>query len=403
MHLLAILAIASTVCSAFPNVAPNKATAHHLARRFVSIQSNEELDILRPLTEVSKGPITFSTTHQLLPSYPKSITNPVDPNSWLMQYARSPKLVPYWNFTETLWSPCQRHGHPLPDPADIHSHTHLGIFTGECNMWAQICTFATFVLPDSACPGRVNSYNLRCPHLLEDLNKIMFDKKPYWAAPLPVHPNEPVSYLTDGIEKGTLLTPANCQNPNERPESQLPPPAFRTSTTTTETATASTSTPTTLLLKRDYQYRKYLDSKYLYRTYGIEGPRTPIPFLPYGINRPFNCYDAETMVQAERINLPGIGQPEICYYPMGTKDIAEERCPGIKSPEDCPGSDEEMVDAIVEYAVRTKWEKLKDRETVRGIVEGLKREEKAYCDETKEYCVGPEEGKNGGAATGVVS
>src|SRR5690606_15489148 len=87
------------------------------------------------------------------------------------------KITPYWNYTEVLWEPCQRYGrkgYPTgadckPSCEDVHSHTILAVFH-NCRRY-EICAFATFVLPNSECPDRPNSFNLRCP-LSEDEFKV---------------------------------------------------------------------------------------------------------------------------------------------------------------------------------------------------------------------------------------
>ncbi|RPA82825.1 hypothetical protein BJ508DRAFT_360800 [Ascobolus immersus RN42] len=407
MRTLALFSMAASFCWAFPHLNLDQ-QPDSPAKRFANLPTGEELKIVNPPTKpaVPKPGKQSTLARPTLPTYPKTVTNPVDPNSWLMQYARSEKVSPYWKFTETLWAPCQRHRQPIPDPTsckptceDVHSHTQLSIFA-ECSidLYARICTFATFVLPDSECPGRPNSYQLRCPTSLEQLNKILYDgfEQPYIY----------FSQLTEAIEVGTHIGPTQCpQNKtepvfsaNRRHRRQLDS-ASHASPTHTKTASSIDSHNKHHLLKRDYQYRRYLNSKGLYRTYSIEGPRQE---LPNGhsegiesLKRPWNCYDSEIMIQSERMYINDT-QIEICWYPERTRNKPEERCPGIKTPDSCPKDDDELVETIRRYYSDRSWEPVNMTvEAVREMIEVEIAEEKPPCDVTDRCCIGPHSEVNG--------
>ncbi|RPA77381.1 hypothetical protein BJ508DRAFT_330234 [Ascobolus immersus RN42] len=409
MRPLVLLFIASTIGPVFPHVISSPPTlSGHLEKRAVNVSSHAGQDTPTPPRKGSKGYKSSSqstSARPVLPSYPESITNPVDPSSWLMEFARSAKVAPYWHFTETLWQPCQRHRQPIPSSEacvptcdDIYSHTHLALFTGYCGINVPICTFATFVLPDELCPGRVNSYKLRCPDSIEQFNKIKYDvqnsrdRGPYYE-------RAPISLFLTQIEAGTLPPPSQCKVLNPTIEdttmntrslpriSHSKPPKRR------NPHGEATPTPhASKLLKRDYKHRRYLDSKGLYRMYSIEGPRLPLPNRPNSINRPFDCYDAEAMASAERVYLNNVTLPvEICWYAVGTKDIPEERCPGIRTPDSCPQNDEELVEAIMAFGKLVNAPSFSEREDVIRLLEVAIAREEPFCDVEDKSCAGPEE------------
>ncbi|RPA75819.1 hypothetical protein BJ508DRAFT_417913 [Ascobolus immersus RN42] len=426
MLTLLLLAAASGLCSALPQADFGTSHSHSsiIAKRFVNIQTSQEQEIQRLWRGSRKGrksknkpQSTISPPKRIIPTYPESITNPVDPNSWLMQYAQQPDVYHYWNYSETLWAPCQRHRQPIPDPAtcvpsceDIHSHTHLALFT-ECGIYAQICTFATFALPDEQCPDRVNSYTLRCPDSLERLNKIRYYKQGADDPFPPTAPLAPFANVTAAIEAGTLIKPSDCPSnsttPTEPTESSLPArrslqlvKKYLLTLRNTITAHINSHNLTSHkraashLLKRAYTYRTYLDSMNLYRIHIIQGPsQITVPVRPQGQNLPFNCHDPEQMVQVERIWIGGEGtnitglasSAEICWYPATTRDHEEERCPGIKTPADCPKNENELLDVLVEY-YRTRPSKgvtivPRTREEVRRLLQMEREREVPRCYE----------------------
>ncbi|RPA77382.1 hypothetical protein BJ508DRAFT_330235 [Ascobolus immersus RN42] len=402
MRFFRLIAVASTIFSVSSHSIPNpeKTTLDERS-------TTKEGNISKPKPPTNPAQ---STKHRpLLPTYPKTITNPVDQRSWLMQLARSPEINPYWNFTETLWALCQRHRQPLPKKCvpsceDVHSHTHLGLHTGVCGENAQICTFATFVLPDSMCPGRVNSFKLRCPKSQEEFNKILYDRSGGYR-------NDALSNLVVRIKSnrppkyGGILPPPQCESP--------PPPKNSTKTPRDlpkEPKKLPTSTPSTSSLhslrKRDYKYNQYITSKHLYRYFSIEGPRYDLPKVPFRPNRPYECYNSERMARAERVILPGktdLTSYEMCWYPVGTMDMPEERCPGMKTPDACPKSDEEMVEAIWTHnAYAFKRPGAMTKENLRRILKGIKGPPAMPpCNtESKKSCIAPNEGKKNSTNSG---
>ncbi|RPA82525.1 hypothetical protein BJ508DRAFT_89442 [Ascobolus immersus RN42] len=431
MLFLHLLALTTGVCSAFPHIAPESQKAT-LAKRYVNLLTPEEQAfVLQPKQQKGRGrkkgkkpEPQISHAPPVFPLYPSTVTNPVTPDSFLLQYAQSAKVRPFWNFTETLWAPCERHRQPIPDPAtckptceDVHSHTSLYLFTGCDVEFARVCTFATFVLPDSECPDRVNSFKLRCPNSREDLDKAWYNDDRMIG--------QPFSNVTAAIEAGTLVLPSECASkPVE------PPVSSTTTTTETETATEPTTEPDTAtplppvdrrdfhlttaieahqLSKRDYQYRRFLDGKSLYRYYNIEAPRQELPKWDEGgatqfHKRPWNCYIREEMVQSELIHLPvstdlnntDVTLVELCWYPEGTREEPEERCPGmISAASACPKTDEELIEAIVRdtaskrYLGRASNRRPLTREEAVELLEVAMRREEPPCNPVDPCCIDP--------------
>ncbi|RPA73158.1 hypothetical protein BJ508DRAFT_54431 [Ascobolus immersus RN42] len=346
---------------------------------------------------------TLPKTKPLHPTYPRTVTNPVKPDSWLMQYAA--KITPYWSYDEVLWKPCERYSafepgsNIVPDPAtcvptceDVHSHTRLAVFV-DC-MRIEVCAFATFVLPDSDCPGRVNSYELRCPKNQDELDKSKLNKGNLLGLALP------------GMLNGTHITPAQCSEKKNTPAMRLRRTGFGGYNRPADGAIAIRDTNTGMSLyssghlhKRAYRYRSYLDNMNLYRSLILQGPDWPESFSDndkllcrkedinhdigmYGgwESCPFNCRLEHLRYEYKEWLILGGERYSMCQYSVEVKEIPDERCPGLGSPEElCPGNQEELVAFLKtklpeksesEILELLKQEKLKEKQrkfTHRGV------------------------------------
>ncbi|RPA85542.1 hypothetical protein BJ508DRAFT_178098 [Ascobolus immersus RN42] len=354
-----------------------------LAKRFVNIPGPPEADLFyksKPQKQHTK----------LYPQYPNGIDDPVDSGSWLMDFAS--KIAPYWTYLETPWKPCQRAEGwgPLwkdkdsedstdkcvPSCKDIHSHTRLGFFA-NCT-YVELCAFATFVLPDSQCPGRVNSYKMRCS--ISNQAELFSSWQYNLFASTIIRPEQQKEYedVVKGMSEGSHITPAECSERTSarlrlarRQEAGTPAAPIAQYPQTSDLDRRIPSIETGLILytsqgnnlsKRGYEYRKYLDGANLFRPYIIIGPghpmcqvaKEPNPPLPLGLVYrsgfcPFSCeaWHVESHI-AQYIRPQTIDKRiTICRFSVLTKDYPDERCPGIGSAvENCPSNEEQLVATI---------------------------------------------------------
>src|SRR5690606_27659059 len=84
----------------------------------------------------------------------------------------------------------------------VHSHTRLSVYM-DCRRY-EICAFATFVLPDSECPGRINSYEFRCPKNQQEFNKAFYEVNTTMAA-------HTLEAALDDMQKEKHITFAQCK------------------------------------------------------------------------------------------------------------------------------------------------------------------------------------------------
>lgn len=342
-------------------------------------------------------PSSSNEIPKLLPTYPKGVTNPVDPNSFLMQLAT--KIAPYWNYTEVLWEPCQRSPdsyEPVPEPCvpsceDVHSHTRIALWV-DCKR-IEVCAFATFVLPDEQCPGRVNSYEKRCPANAADFIKNrqnvvrwhgsgnigrVFDEFVFKAMEDRMHPTPEDCgiaaleeyYAGFQTESNDVSTPAEQGKPESIDTAdEIPSPANVIDVRTFHQPPTSHS-----LQKRVYRYRQRLDIFNFYRTLVITGPLhggsdIVCPLHTHSkdpLSRfcAFACENETANRITEYFYYAGRSIP-LCNYPMSTVDDPDERCPGMASPEtDCPQTEEEIIAQIAGKSGDTEdkvWEVIKEQ------------------------------------------
>ncbi|RPA83175.1 hypothetical protein BJ508DRAFT_413611 [Ascobolus immersus RN42] len=310
---------------------------------------------ITPTSTVTAAPSPKPTKAVALkPTYPPGISDPVPKDAWLMEFAS--KVAPYWNYTEKVFPPCWRYNSnpkaPLPDPnctptcESVRSHTIFAVFN-RC-MRHEICAFATFVLPDSECPGRVNSFETRCP-----LNEKEFSVKSMYKMTRGPINSADLAKMLDGTSDNIEQCIAKM---NAAPAKRRSIPfGFNThalATRDTNTALALYSDPTLHThAKRAYQYRQALNNAGYYRSVMIAGPPDfygPHDLLPKGgwSIDPFSCGEIVRMVFTEYLRLNGT-RYRICEWPHSTKDFPEERCPGAGNPgELCPQTEEELVKAL---------------------------------------------------------
>lgn len=269
----------------------------------------------------------------LRPTYPKGISDPIPKDAWLLSWAA--KVSPYWDFKEEAVAPCYDFGTKksrtpcVPTCADIHSHTRLSVNI-ICKT-VEICAFATFVLPDSQCPDRPNSYTTRCPSSAASL------------------PDRITPQIQAALLDGTHIKPSGCKNP--------PPPTRRRRDLALRSPHRSLAIYDRALHKRVYVYRGYLNGMNMYRSTVLQGPSgmscsyahtNPDGTTDRNGRCPFDCSDLQLLAYFEYIGLNGTNY-RLCVYPESTREIPEERCPGIGNPEEnCPGSEQELVQFFVE-------------------------------------------------------
>ncbi|RPA71867.1 hypothetical protein BJ508DRAFT_419743 [Ascobolus immersus RN42] len=376
---LLLLAFLLSATSAAPTV--DRDAESQLSKRFVNLMDAEEQAIAldrRPGRPVifQAAPSSTSTTSTASskptqaakiyrPTYPSGISDPVPADSWLIN-TFAPTVAGYWNYTEEAWGPCRTNPASYDEPdeesskceptcADVHSHTRFNLYI-DCELH-EICSFATFVLPDSECPDRPNSFNRRCPLSQEEWDTKGTKNRMF------VRINEfPIADLLAGKSP----TIEECKELAKKA-----PPTRRVYKVNTKKYKPKTKIFTRALSVRDpnravvlhkrlYNYRHQLSSMHLYRNAILSGtpdfdcdrwhemPAGPSEMCPY------TCNAISRTVYMEYVSLNG-KRFALCTYPASTIDFADERCPGSPSPEtECPQTEEEMVALFVKDGAGTE-------------------------------------------------